>query len=176
MLNEFTPSCDHTQEKPTGRSSGADEGREEEDHQGDGISELEAERQARKNKTSKVVRKPTPPCGLDLSCQSWCRVGEPSRAGWRTTLPSASTLHLFPLHSHCFRVGLSCVSLTFYLTTSSCFPHTSSLSIPWPPTPSVFPLPISYSSHSALLSLFIIPPPAIATSLGIAFLKFYQSS
>lgn len=70
MLNEFTPSCDHTQEKLTGRSSGSDAGREEEDHQGDGISGLEAERQARKNKTSKVVRKPTPPCGLDLSCQS----------------------------------------------------------------------------------------------------------
>lgn len=56
--------------KLAGCGSGSDTGREEEDHQGDRRSELEAERQARKNKTSKDARKPTPPCGFDFSCQS----------------------------------------------------------------------------------------------------------
>lgn len=52
-------------------SSGATADRdEEEDHQGDCISELEAERQEPKSQTSRYVREPNGPCGLDLSCQS----------------------------------------------------------------------------------------------------------
>lgn len=137
MPRGFTPSWPHQGRTAWPAASGATAGgeEEEEDHQGDRISELEAEKAGAKKSNKRRRGEADWAVWFRFEPSVLCCVWEPPDAQLSPLCP----LFISLLTHFASELDSTGVFNLFYLTASSCFPQTSSPSIPCLPPQHISP-------------------------------------